>query len=274
MNAVLFHLKCLTNLHVGSGESNFSLIDNEVEKDSILGQPVIYASGVKGALRDYYKQRQKGNEDMIFGSETGDAGKSKPGNIKFLEASLLARPMRASMGESAYYLVTSIKILLRYFDLYQKLKVVEDSNKCEQLISQLKSLSIEQNYKLIDSPIGVEGLLIENVMDKAPELEKFLLEQFGTNIVIMSDKNLKEISLPIVARNKLENGESKHLWYEEIVPHESLFYFYVLSNNGEEERDNLKELEKVINEQVIQFGGNATIGYGLSYVIKVGEYFE
>lgn len=46
------YLSCLTNLHVGSGEANFNIVDREVETDPVTGLPIIHASGLKGALRD------------------------------------------------------------------------------------------------------------------------------------------------------------------------------------------------------------------------------
>ena len=33
MNTTLLKMECLTDLHVDSGESNYNIIDNEVQKD-------------------------------------------------------------------------------------------------------------------------------------------------------------------------------------------------------------------------------------------------
>lgn len=55
MSAKLYRLTCLTNLHMGSGEANYEVIDLEVERDPVLGEPTMNASGVKGALRDFCK---------------------------------------------------------------------------------------------------------------------------------------------------------------------------------------------------------------------------
>ena len=53
MKAELMKISCLTNLHVGSGDIKFEIIDGQVEKDRITNNLVIFASGVKGALREY-----------------------------------------------------------------------------------------------------------------------------------------------------------------------------------------------------------------------------
>ena len=55
MKIEFYKIECLTNLHVGSGEINYNIVDNEVEKDAVTGLPVIHASGIKGALRDTFK---------------------------------------------------------------------------------------------------------------------------------------------------------------------------------------------------------------------------
>ena len=83
-------------------------------------------------------------------------------------------------------------------------------------------------------------------------------------IHIMEDKEFRNISLPVLARNKLENGTSVNLWYEEVVPHKSLFYFIVIAESVDEQY--LSKFKEIVDDQIIQFGGNASIGYGLCKV--------
>ena len=54
MAAIIVNLECMTNMHVGNGDVNYNIIDNEVEKDPVTGYPTINASGVKGALREFF----------------------------------------------------------------------------------------------------------------------------------------------------------------------------------------------------------------------------
>ena len=71
-----------------------------------------------------------------------------------------------------------------------------------------------------------------------------------------------------MARNCLENGISKNLWYEEVVPHESVFVFGVLSDGTKLGDSCLQSFdEKICKDSLIQFGGNATVGYGLTKVM-------
>ena len=53
MSFFAYKIDCITNLHVGSGDLNYNIVDNEVERDAVTGYPVIHASGLKGALREH-----------------------------------------------------------------------------------------------------------------------------------------------------------------------------------------------------------------------------
>lgn len=240
MLSIMLKLKCITNLHVGNGEVNYNIIDNEVEKDPITGYPIINASGVKGALREYFSKNTKLSilVDDIFGSD--DQGNSTSGKLKFLEADMLTIPVRASSGNSAYYMVSTKEALDKYVECYKIF-----FNKV-----------IKYYEEEAESGISVEGINLH---------EKINLQ--GESIYILSDKEFKELSLPVIARNKLDNGISKNLWYEEIVPHKTVLYFPVIANQGDENL--LKEFKKSVNEKVIQFGANASIGYGLCMVTVV-----
>jgi CRISPR-associated protein Cmr4 len=98
------------------------------------------------------------------------------------------------------------------------------------------------------------------------------LKSLGANVCLnliklkASDNQAKFVEaaeeLPVIARNFLDNGISKNLWYEEIVPRESLF---VTCIQGDIESPLAKEL----NEKVIQIGGNATVGYGFCLFTKL-----
>lgn len=71
-------------------------------------------------------------------------------------------------------------------------------------------------------------------------------------IELCSDDNL-----PIIARNVLENGESKNLWYEQVLPAETILYTLI---DGKEDGTLANELTK--ENAIVQIGAGATIGYG------------
>lgn len=240
MKAILVKLECLTNMHVGSEDTNYNIIDNEVQRDPITNYPIINASGVKGALRQYFLENEEWQDkvEIFFGSDV--KGKSSPGRLKFLNAEMLALAVRASKGEEPYYLITTETALNRY------------EKNCRLF------LQIEKNRikKTVTNRMA-EGIVLDTAVDI-----------FGKDVHIMKEENFSQLELPVAARNKLENGISKNLWYEEIVPHESLFSFFVLAN--EKDQKLLEEFKAAVHEKVIQFGGNASIGYGLCNASVIG----
>ena len=123
------------------------------------------------------------------------------------------------------------------------------------LVGVEKVNKIESNVK---ENIGVEGI---EISEKVSFTDK---NNNVKDIFFMSHEAFRNVSLPVVARNCLENGKSVNLWYEEIVPHKSLFYFVVMEEDSD--KDCLDLFINTVNEKIIQFGGNASIGYGLCKV--------
>ncbi len=234
MGAIVVNLECITNMHVGNGDVNFNIIDNEVERDVVTGYPTINASGVKGALREYFTKKNLGKVDEIFGKE--DAGK-----LKFLTADMLAIPARASEGNAAYYLVSTKEAVEKYRE------------KCQLFLNKVPQTMAVQ----LKETRGVEGQKLSEAMNISDK-----------EIHLLSDADFKKIMLPVIARNKLENGKSVNLWYEEVVPHKSLFTFAVLAEDSDDAL--LDYFVQCIDGQIVQFGGNASIGYGLCKVSVTG----
>ena len=220
MKAYMIQLQCMTNMHVGNGDVNYNIIDNEVERDPVTGYPTINSSGVKGAFREYFKQKEVRETNAIFGAENG--GRSEQGIVKFLGADMLAVPGRSSGGEMPFYLISTRSAALRINEL-------ADTFIKKKLIPEIKNTNDE---------VEVEGF-----------------RPVGKTVVANQDIYIME-----------EEQFRKQLWYEEIVPHDSIFFFSVLS----EDEALLDRFIEVIRNQVVQFGGNASIGYGLCKITVYG----
>lgn len=222
MKAKIFVIECLTNLHVGNGDVNFNIIDNEVERDVVTGFPTINSSGVKGALRAFFEENDLSNTNEIFGSEV--KGSTTSGSLKFLSANLLALPIRSISGGDKPYSIHAPKTA------------------CEDFKQMLKNFQLE-DVSIEDIKGGDEVITLD--------ADNSCFEKYG---------------LPVIARNSV--GEQTNLWYEEVVPHKSIFYFAVVASTSESE--NLLEIfTDSVREEIIQFGANASVGYGLCKVIKV-----
>lgn len=109
MKTKFFKIEALSNLHVGNGEINYGLIDNLIQRDPVTELPNINSSSLKGALREFFKYKNKGDVDMIFGSDPKDKKNRKQGSIRFFEAELVAIPVRDD--KVPYVMVTSDKTI-------------------------------------------------------------------------------------------------------------------------------------------------------------------
>lgn len=247
MKSYIVRMECLTNLHVGNGDVNFGIIDRQVERDPVTGFPTINSSGVKGALRAFLvEQEKRGQVDQglvgrAFGSSTGDG--TTPGQVRVLAADLLARPARASKGARAFYLVTCDTLTDRYRSLLAEFapEIADEELTAGSPDEDPSSLSVEGLSLEGSTPLGLQGC--------------------SQTVFKMSDDDFGGLDLPVNVRNHLDNGISTNLWYEEVVPHGSLFAFPIVATDTN--ADVLDELYLALDGQVVQFGAGASIGYGL-----------
>ena len=245
MTAFLYKMTCLTNLHVGNGDVNYSIIDNEVELDYVLKEPTIPSSGVKGALLSYVESLKGDNKGLIK-TVFGDKDDAK-GTYKFLSANLLSRPVRVSEGKYSYANATSYELIERYNYL------------CGSLDIDTAKLDIGAKGCVSSSDISeVEGIKVDQY-NFSTSLASIIPEP----MVVLPNARLNDIPLPVVARNRL--GENRNLWYEQFVPYNSIFYMIIITPNAD------NQLDRLINNRIIQFGGNASIGYGLIKVEQLAK---
>lgn len=255
MKTIFYKIECLTNLHVGSGDVNYNIIDNEVEKDPVTGYPIIHASGVKGALRDDMKNRGEQFLNKVFGfAGKGDTGNS--GSHKFLDAYLISRPMRVcGSTKTASVSVVTIASVNQYLEKLSAFGMNHYG------IDRIDAPDFGEYSFLTNAEenISIEG-------EKTGKLSGITLKQLfklsdilGTTFAVVKDFN--DYDLPVMARNYLEKGISKNLWYEEFVPHGSVFYFSVICHD---------DVENLEFSNVVQFGGNASIGCGFTKITALG----
>ena len=146
MKANLYTIKTLTNLHVGSGDINFDIIDNQVQKDKCL--PIIHSSSLKGALREHFSKRGNGFTNFIFGDEND----KKEGAISFFESKLLIRPVRSNTR--AYFNATTPDIIKELIETIETFDI--DYKKLDELksfydeVKNIKEITIFSTDNLKD----------------------------------------------------------------------------------------------------------------------------
>lgn len=250
MKTHLFYIDCITNLHIGSGEVNFNIIDKEVEKDPINNYPIIHASGIKGALRDF-ATKNKVDEKMInsvFGTPCDKDSIGNGGSYCFFNADMLYRPMRAA-GPAPSVNVTTIKMIENFKYMCETFSLGLPSGLMDFSLSESDFIN---PFFVSDSKFNtVEG-------DDVTVIDNNNLAALKTtmdNKAFAIANSLDQYSLPIIARNNLRISTGG-LWYEEYVPRGSRFYMLVLTPDNDDEN-----IKKVIPE-IAQIGGNSSIGYG------------
>ena len=249
MATKVYSIRALSNMHVGSGDNNYGVIDKLVQRDVVTNLPTIHSSSLKGALCEFFKNKYGKESDKvknIFGGE-----KSK-GSYDFFEADLVSIPVRSNKAQ--YFNAFSPHFLKQVFEKINALGFKYD----------LGNLPEPEKGKPICLNDKFEGAIVEEQEWKCVKLpqgqivDSIKLKFLGDNIVFMHADDFKSVceKLPVIARNCLENGQSTNLWYEEVLPRESRFLTVVRTNGLLE-----TEFDSILNE-IVQIGANATIGYG------------
>lgn len=219
MNTHVFLIIAKTNLHVGNESGGeFSIIDKAIQRDPLTSLPCINSSSLKGAIKEFCVHNTNVNVGKYFGSDIDKVtGKVKPDTQKGEAVFFDAKLLLLPQQDDRflYHYVTSDDVI----------KMMNERGKLFN-----RSFKYEKPTKFLDKEV-----ITCNERESLSAL-------------------CSEDSLPIIARNVLENGESKNLWYEQVLPAETVFYT-IIQEDGE-------ELANALKDQIVQIGANATIGYG------------
>lgn len=269
VTTTFYLLEAKTHLHVGSGDSNYGVIDKLVQRDPVDELPCIYASSLKGAFREFFEELldEKRLASEIFGRKNDDEAGTSKGTHIFHDGFLLSLPVRSN--SKPYFAAICPMVLKRLVDTAAMFGIKPDTALEQEILQATKQIQPSKGKACVfDHPI--ENLRIE---DFTPEDITYsnvaiprLKQLIGENVVLVHDDDFKQLcndfNLPVVARNYLENGESKNLWYEQIIPRESRFVFTVNGYNVKGP-DSFKEK---VQQRMVQIGANASVGFGLCRV--------
>ena len=271
MKTELYKITTLSNLHVGSGDINFDVIDNQVQRDAISNLPNINSSSLKGACREHFSK--DGNESnmvkYIFGPENNSNDSHQTGAYSFFEASLLTRPVRSNVKE--YFNATSKGVIKNLLSTIENFDIDFDEDLKTQL-EKLLNLEPKTNKPIIFE--NITNAILEDYKAESNTLDISKLTSFlGENLAIFEDSDFKNLDLPVLARNALENGVSQNLWYEEIVPKQTTFFFCIAKPtniNPSDYEQKIKGFENRFTKEgsKIQIGANKSIGYGFCKITK------
>ncbi len=244
MKTAAYLIRCLTNLHVGKGGANYDVVDNSVQRDVTTGLPCIFSSSLKGALRQFCASNDLLKEDLdyIFGPRTET---KKPENKKKNEGQDDKKEDKNNdngIGHFSFFQANLWAFPIRSDKEAKGYTLTTNANWQEKITSLADALKVKPDY----SKAGV-----------SPERkEKEVVEEVD--------------HLPVIARNCLDNGESKNIWYEEVVPAESCFVFFISYDDEEK----FKLFDEKIQSKPVQIGANGSIGYGFCSIKNISKYDE
>ena len=212
-----------TNLHVGNESIvNFSVIDKAIQRDVTTGIPCINSSSLKGAVKEYLTYQAGSDTDKL------NAIVKLFGSIK--------NGKDTQKGSALFFDATLLAIPEQKTGGDSPYKQVYCKKLVEAFVKKAEMLGSKVDLNMILSKI-----------DKKEECD---CKKFKS---LCSDDNL-----PIIARNCLDNGESVNLWYEQVLPSQSVLATIIQT---------VDDID--LNGKIVQIGANATIGYGYCKFIKL-----
>lgn len=296
----IYKITALTNLHVGSGDQNYGVVDKLVQRDAITGFPEIHGSSLKGALKIYCREvlndtEGEGDDEKSKPEDNGKSGKKiileerikhafgeddSQGNDKFFAAHLLTYPVRSDIQPFFRATCPSILKCMRELLLMNRVENINLIAAVDILLSDcienkhefIVYKKFEKSYIIEDYDLSETNKLLKSE-DNCSEHHK-AIEAFGyskDDFVIIRDDIFMEICsfLPVVARNRID--KDKNLWYEEFVPRQSDFYFIYLHKKmrKEEPQSIMDDIVAETDKIPLQIGANGSVGYGYCKINKI-----
>ncbi|GIX42796.1 MAG: type III-B CRISPR module RAMP protein Cmr4 [Leptospiraceae bacterium] len=273
-----------TPMHVGSG-SEVGIVDLPIQREQYTRFPKIEGSSLKGALREFFESQNNSSKDqidIIFGPENGE---DYAGAISVSDARILFFPVKSLKNVFAW--ITCPLVLNRFLNdlnlvgkkLNFNFRENSVSNNCDLLLENDYIVLEEYTFK-ISKDNQVDEFISEIVNKIFPDTNyKYWKEKLKKDLVILSDDDFYqfiESSTEVITRTKIDSEkgtvQSGALWTEEYLPADTIMYSLIFftdgkniktdENNQKQAKDLHNSFKNIINKNIIQIGGNATIGKG------------
>lgn len=301
----IFYIKTITPTHVGSG-SDLGIVDMPIQRESHTGFPKIEGSSLKGSIREAVEQNIEEDKllheikvHQVFGyDDTNASDKAKEifkdkkdkyaGAIGFSDARILLFPVKSVKGVFAY--VTCPMVVERFINDLNIADIQVDFTKPqENKITNDSSIKLEDEDVVILEEYSFE---VHSNDENIEKFAKFLKEQLNidtSKLIVLSNDDFKDfvkMFTEVITRTKIDNmtGTVKDgaLFTEEYLPAETVMYSLAMASPifaKIEEKDikNLNNENDVLEffnnncPDIIQIGGNATIGKGICEIIKTNN---
>ncbi len=281
----MLYLHALSPVHTGTGQG-IGYIDQPVAREKITGWPIIPGSSVKGVLRAHGTEKDGAMAKIVFGPDT-DKASDHAGAVWFPDAHLIALPVRSLYGSFAW--ITCPLALQRWQrdrkgagdTAFAVAPIALPAGNLSALVAPGNALAQNGSIYLEDYDLAATeddrvGTLANALADEVFEEDDWK-KLFSNRLEIVSDfvfQQFATTSLDVLARIRL-NEKTKTvaqggLWYEEAIPAESIFAAPLLVGevklqevHGVDEASLWTHLHALLDDQMLQIGGNASVGRGL-----------
>ncbi|MCL2011302.1 MAG: type III-B CRISPR module RAMP protein Cmr4 [Cystobacterineae bacterium] len=300
MQNKMYWLHCLSPLHVGAGEGA-EYIDNPIMREKVTGWPFVPGSSIKGVIAARHgagDEKKRPDNPLLkaaFGS--GGADQANAGALIFTDAHLICFPVRSLRGTFAW--ITSPLVLQRLkrdYSGFPKELPLDDFQKEKEVIyvasAETLAMGVNEKQGGNQTKVFLEDLDLicrDQEKKKIGELAKLLAgilwagdkqwhEIFKNRFAIVHDevfsfltKTATQVDTRIRINPEQKTVADGALWTEEYLPAETILAGVVWQDNellqrkkAESECKKIKpdDRKKYYKDEVLQLGGNATIGRG------------
>ncbi len=276
-----------TPLHAGSGTS-VAWVDLPIQREAHTEYPMVQASGIKGALRDWASRRAPSNVVAVFGPDTAEADKHA-GCLSVTDARILLFPVRAFAQAFAW--VTCPYVLERFrrdarIAGMSDLPPVPAVKELEVRVVPGSGLVQGDTVLLEDmafTPAEDEALSRwADVLGQALPEDGFGRDALVRRLAVVADSafgGFVRFSTEVVNRIRIdtETGTVAQgaLWAQEYLPSDTALYALVLADRPRTRSADLRSGSEVLGwlrsqvlgeAGILQLGGDETVGRGLVWV--------
>ena len=283
-------LYAISPVHMGAGTTT-GIADNPIQRERHTGHPCFAGSGIKGAVRHGFEVIGGDKEliNTLFGPESA-SNELHAGAVSFGDGQLVAFPIR-SLREGFVY-ATCPQALARTQRLMKIACAQVDwtipqvqEGRCflsnAKLLSNNKKLHLEAFEYEADEISAELGKLAEELAAKAiPDAKDFgfFRDKLKSDLVVLSDTDFSyfaENATVVESHVRIDDvtgaASDGGLFYTENLPPESLLIAPLMASQTRtgnekgrmEAGDVMAKITNLLNNKLLQIGGDATTGRGL-----------
>lgn len=283
MTQYLLYLYAESPVHTGAADS-LDVLDLPVQREAATGYPVIWGQSLKGALRQAAGDAGWGNRvTEVFGSAVEDVSGdgTTPGTLAVGDAQLVAMPV-PSLRHTFAWLTSEIALsrLARKYHVLQRQvprlpAVPSDAGAAasadwtrddkEILGPCLVPLGSSPDEKLANWAEQIAADVFAPGEAFLPFARKFRTDLVlaGSDIVPVLFRECTEqaVRVQLNESKTVENGP----FYSEYLPAETVMAAQLTLRGSGDTEDNRQALGVLVHEQLLQVGGDETLGKGLMW---------